>query len=124
MPEAIDAGITVAAIEVATGVAAMVGTAGAIVAEAVAEGVAVVVEGDTTTAVGGDVELALTAGTVACWVASLAGRATAAPLSAPVVLAVAMPAACDLICADALPIMIAAKSAAVTKCDAAWRLGK
>lgn len=114
MPEATDAEISVAAVEVATGVAAMVGNPGAIVAE----GVAVVVDGDATTAVEGDVAEALKAGTVACWVASLAGRATAAALSALVAMAVAMPAASDLLCADALPIMMAPQSAVIASADA------
>ena len=41
--------------------------------------------------------------------------ATAAPLGAPVVIAVVVPTASDLICADALLIMIAVQHAAITR---------
>lgn len=115
VPVVSDVTLTVAAAEVMTGGATMVGTAGATVAEGI--------DADVMAAAGGDVAKALNAGTVAGCGASLVGRATVAPLSAPVVMAVAMPAASDLTCADTLPIMIAVQSAAIASGDVMRRLG-
>ena len=71
----------------------------------------------------GDVAYALNAGAAGCCT-SLEGRATAAAPSVPVVMAVVRRAVSDFTCADALPIMIALQSAAITSDDVAGRVGK